>query len=194
MNWKVKLVLLFTNLRKPIEPRADADISKMRKLSDRAARLGSVLYDSKTSIALIKDASADGVPVRIYKDSKATGQRVIIYFHGGGFVLYGLDSHDRVCRRLCKMNDCIVVSVDYRLAPEHSFPAAHEDSLKALQWVRKNIASNGGNPEDIVLAGDSAGGNIAACLAHRCKELGIPLKAQVLIYPFIDGKIINPST
>ncbi|MDZ4844186.1 MAG: alpha/beta hydrolase [Chitinophagales bacterium] len=193
MNWRVHLVLLFTSLRKPLDPKPDADISKMRRLSDRAARLGSLLYDSKTPIALVKDASADGVPVRIYKDSKANGQRVMIYYHGGGFVLYGLDSHDRVCRRLCKMNDCIVVSVDYRLAPEHTFPAAHEDAFTAIQWVRANIEKYGGDSSKLILIGDSAGGNLAACMAHKCKRGNIPLLAQILNYPWIDGKLNNPS-
>lgn len=193
MNWKLKLVLLFTSLRKPLDPRPDADISKMRKLSERAAQLGSLLYDSKTPIAFIKDVSADGVPVRIYNNSKATGQRVLIYYHGGGFVLYGLDAHDRVCRRLCKMNNCIVVSVDYRLAPEHPFPAAHEDAFKAIQWVRKNISEYDGDASKLIVAGDSAGGNLAACMAHKCKQENIPLLAQILIYPWIDGKLNNPS-
>lgn len=193
MNWKLKLVLLFTNLRKPFDLHPGADISKMRRLSSRAARLGSFLYDSKTSITLIKDTSADDVPVRIYKDSNSPGQRVVVYYHGGGFVLYGLDSHDRVCRRLCKMNQCIVVSVDYRLAPEHSFPAAHKDAFTAIQWAQKNISEHGGDASKLIVAGDSAGGNLAACMAHKCKQENIPLLAQILIYPWIDGKLNNPS-
>lgn len=193
MNWRLKLVLLFTSLRKPIDPRPDADIAAMRRLSGRAARLGSFLYDSKTFIAFIKNVSADGVPVRIYKDSEAAGQRVMLYYHGGGFVLYGLDSHDRVCRRLCKMNNCIVVSVNYRLAPEFRFPAAHDDAFTAIQWVRRNISGYGGDASKLIVAGDSAGGNLSACMAHKCRRENIPLLAQILVYPWIDGKLINPS-
>lgn len=117
----------------------------------------------------------------------------MVYYHGGGFALYGLESHDNVCRRLCLLNHCIVVSVDYRLAPEHIFPAAHLDAFMALTWVVKNIHHFGGNPENLVVAGDSAGGNLAACMAHKCLKENIPLKAQVLIYPWIDGKLNNPS-
>ncbi len=91
------------------------------------------------------------------------------------------------------MTTCIVVSVDYRLAPEYTFPVAHEDSFKALQWVRQNIKTYGGNPEDLVVGGDSAGGNLSACMAHRCKKENIHLKAQILIYPWIDGRLNNPS-
>jgi acetyl esterase len=85
------------------------------------------------------------------------------------------------------------VSVDYRLAPEHTYPAAHEDAYTALLWVRQHINEYGGNPKDIVVAGDSAGGNLSACMALRCREAGIPLTAQVLIYPWIDGRLNNPS-
>ena len=131
--------------------------------------------------------------MRIYQNTDTVNQRVIIYYHGGGFVLYGLDSHDNVCRRLCRMNNCVVVSVDYRLAPEYTFPAAHEDAYTALLWVRNNISGYGGNPNDLVVAGDSAGGNLSACMAHRCKKENVKLSAQILIYPWVDGKLNNPS-
>lgn len=193
MNWKIKLVLLFAKFRKPIDASSTVDIAALRKKSDRAAALGSFIYDKKISIASVQDVNANGVPVRIYNNGTAKNQRVILYYHGGGFVLYGLYSHDLVCRRICSMNNCIVVSVDYRLAPEFTFPTAHEDAFHALQWTQANIASYGGNAADMVVMGDSAGGNISACMAHRCKKEGIPLRAQVLIYPWIDGKLNNPS-
>jgi acetyl esterase len=192
MNWRLKLVLLFTRIRKPIDGEG-ADIKDVRTKSEKAAWLGTQLFDKAVNVSKVTNANADGVPVRIYQNSSATGQRVIIYYHGGGFVLYGLDSHDNVCRRLCAMNNCVVVSVDYRLAPEHTFPAAHEDAFTAIQWVIKNINNYGGNPNDLVVAGDSAGGNLSACMAHRCRRQNIKLAAQVLIYPWIDGKLNNPS-
>lgn len=193
MNRKIKLVLLFAKFRKPITVDNVGSIAALRKKSDRAAALGSFLYDKKIPVQFIQDTSADGVPVRIYKNSDAPNQRVIVYYHGGGFVLYGRYSHDYVCRRLCSMNNCIVVSVDYRLAPEFTFPAAHEDAFKALQWVRQHISEYGGDGQNLVVAGDSAGGNLAACMAHRCREENIPLRAQVLVYPWIDGALNNPS-
>ena len=193
MNWKVKTVLLFGKLRKPIEPHGDMDISAMRKEANFAVRLGSLLFDSKIPIETIENRDAGGVPVRIYKDAPDSGQRVIIFYHGGGFVFYDLNSHDLVCRRLCKMNRCIVVSVDYRLAPEHAFPAAHEDAFTAIQWTIDNIENYGGDPAKIILHGDSAGGNLAACMALKCKKKNIPIQAQILVYPWIDGRLDNPS-
>lgn len=193
MNWKVKTVLLFGKLRKPIELTGEIDIKAMRKQADSAVRLGSFLFDDKLPVTNITDTTADGVPVRIYKDTPESGQRVIIYYHGGGFVFYGLDSHDHVCRRLCKMNRCIVVAVDYRLAPEHTFPAAHKDAFTAIQWTLANIEKYGGDPTKLILHGDSAGGNLAACMAHKCKRENIPILAQILVYPWIDGRLDTPS-
>lgn len=186
------MVLLFAKLRKPIDPN-NADVPTMRSRSERAAWYGKVLFDSHLPVKQVINTSADGVPVRIYNDSEKSGQPVMIYYHGGGFVLYHLDAHDRVCRRLCKMNKCIVVSVDYRLAPEHSFPAAHEDAFTAIKWVRANIQQYGGDASKLIVAGDSAGGNLSACMAHKCKRENIPLLAQILVYPWIDGKLDNPS-
>ena len=192
MTWKLKLVLLFTNLRKPLDAINDG-IEKLRKESDDAAKLGTRLFDTPVPVKKCTDINADGVPVRIYQNSSEPGQRVLIYYHGGGFVLYHLEAHHNVCRRLAAMNNCIVVSVDYRLAPEHTFPAAHDDAFTAIQWVRQHISEYGGNANDLFVAGDSAGGNLSACMAHRCKREGIALKGQILIYPWIDGKLSNPS-
>ncbi|MDB5281740.1 MAG: hypothetical protein JWO06_815 [Bacteroidota bacterium] len=193
MNWRLKLVLLFTKLQKPIEIGEVVDIKELRRKSDFAGRLGTRILDRPVEVLKTTDTTAETVPVRIYQNSTERSQRVIIYYHGGGFVLYDLNSHDNVCRRLCRMNNCIVVAVDYRLAPEHTYPAAHDDAFTAIKWVMKNIENYGGNPEEIILAGDSAGGNLSACMAHRCKAQGIKLKGQVLIYPWIDGKLNNPS-
>jgi acetyl esterase/lipase len=119
MTWKTRLVLLFAKLRKPLNNDSN-NIALLRKKSEKAAKIGYQLFDKKVTVANIINTNADGVPVRIYKDSDASNQPVIVYYHGGGFVLYGLDSHDNVCRRLCMMNRCLVVSVAYRLAPEHT--------------------------------------------------------------------------
>ncbi|MBS1617589.1 MAG: alpha/beta hydrolase [Bacteroidetes bacterium] len=192
MNWKLRLVLFFTNFNNPTEGEG-ISVPAWRRKANMSARLGALLYDRKTPVTFVQDATADGVPIRIYRNSTAAAQRVVIYYHGGGFALYGLDSHDYVCRRICAMNDCVVISVDYRLAPEHFFPAAHEDAFTAIKWVRAHIANYNGDPDNLVVMGDSAGGNLAACMAHKCKKEGIPLRAQVLVYPWIDGKLQHPS-
>lgn len=193
MNIKQKIVLLVSKLNPPLGENNANDISKKRKQAYSFSKLGFLLFDKKVEILNKKDAFIENIPIRIYKNSEKKLQNVILYYHGGGFVFYGLNSHDNVCKRICKMNDCIVVSIDYRLAPEHTFPAAHDDAFKAILWARENIEKYGGNPEKIIVAGDSAGGNLAACMAHRCKDANIPLLAQILIYPWTDGTINSPS-
>lgn len=197
MTWKTRLVLFFARLRVPPHASSMEYIHQLRKKSEKAARIGSKLFDKKVKGVETTDTLAAGVPIRIYnmldRDAESSAYPVIVYYHGGGFVLYSIDSHDNICRKLCVMNRCLVVSVAYRLAPEYTFPSAHEDAFTAIQWVRKNITSYGGNPDCIIVAGDSAGGNLAACMAHRCQKEAIPLRAQILIYPWIDGRLAHPS-
>lgn len=134
---------------------------------------------------------AGAIPVRIYHPLGAgdTGLPVVIYFHGGGFVLCDLDSHDSCCRRLSNGIGAVVVSVDYRLAPEHPFPAAVDDAWAATEWVATHVDELGGDPARLVLAGDSAGGNLAAVMAMRARDHGGPAIAfQVLIYPVVDQR------
>ncbi|OCB43967.1 lipase [Mycobacterium vulneris] len=136
---------------------------------------------------------AGEIPVRIYHplDSAdaGTGLPVLVYFHGGGFVLCDLDSHDSCCRRLANGIGAIVVSVDYRLAPEHPYPAAVDDALAATEWVAAHAGELGGDPARLVVAGDSAGGNLAAVVAMTARDRGGPTIAfQVLIYPVVDQR------
>jgi acetyl esterase len=129
--------------------------------------------------------------LRIYKPSRDTNLPVVVFFHGSGFVLCSLDSHDLICRQLCKASGAIIVSVDYRLAPEHKFPAASDDCLAATRWVGDHAREFGGDPARIALAGDSAGGNLAAATALRVRDQGGPaLRGQLLVYPVTD----HPST
>ncbi|WP_420584622.1 alpha/beta hydrolase [Ruegeria sp.] len=126
-----------------------------------------------------QDRSADGVPVRVYTAGDPT--RTVVYFHGGGFVVGGLDSHDDVCAEICAQTGYRVVAVDYRLCPEHVHPAQFRDSWTATNWVAQEY----GDP--IVLAGDSAGGNLAAAVAHHARGRLDGLLGQVLIYPGLGG-------
>lgn len=135
----------------------------------------------------------DGPRVRIYfplePDGSADGVPVLIYFHGGGFVLCDLESHDSCCRKLANGVGAVVVSVDYRLAPEFPFPAAVEDAWAATEWVAHHIGDLGGDPARLVVAGDSAGGNLAAVIAMMARDRGAPSIAfQVLIYPVVDQR------
>lgn len=126
-----------------------------------------------------QDMSANGVPVRVYSAGQPT--RTVVYFHGGGFVVGGLDSHDDVCAEICAQTGYRVVSVDYRLAPEHKHPAAFDDSWTATQWATDQF------DDGIVLAGDSAGGNLAAAVAHHARGRLDQIMGQVLIYPGLGG-------
>lgn len=127
------------------------------------------------------------IPVRIYTPGEEIPYPVLVYFHGGGWVLSNLDTHDMLCRKLANRADCIVVSVDYRLAPEHKFPVAVEDSYAATQWVAEHAHTFGGDPARIAVGGDSAGGNLSAVVALLARDQkGPSLIYQFLIYPATD--------
>ena len=129
---------------------------------------------------------AGGIPVRTYRNNGSHG--IFVYYHGGGFVIGDLDTHDEVCRRLALQSQATVVSVDYRLAPEHLFPAGVEDAWAALRWVSGNRAEIGGSTDSrIVVGGDSAGGNLAAVTALMARDSGLDLAAQLLVYPMVDA-------
>ena len=128
---------------------------------------------------------AGQLPVRVYTPRGAvSGPRgLVLYCHGGGFVLGDLDTYDSVCRAICRDSGCVMVAVDYRLAPEHPFPAAVEDCYGALAWVAAHAAGLGGDARRIAVCGDSAGGNLAAVLALLARQKGPAIRYQVLIYP-----------
>ncbi len=123
-----------------------------------------------------------GLNLRLYRPNKTAGTGVV-YFHGGGFVLGSLDTHDNTCRHLALLTETVVISVEYRLAPEHPYPAAPIDCLAALNWVNENRLSLG--LDNIFVAGDSAGGNLAAATVNKAKG-SIDLSGQILIYPVTD--------
>ena len=134
----------------------------------------------------------DGLTARIYKPSALTGLPVVLYIHGGGWVVGSIATHDNICRRLSNYARAIVVSVGYRLAPEYKFPAALEDVYAALQWVHAESGSFGGDPGRIAVSGDSAGGNlaVAVCLITRDRG-GPPVRFQALAYPAVDASNLD---
>ncbi len=144
----------------------------------------------------IQVEGAEGqINARIYSGpAKHRPQPILVYYHGGGWVQGDLDSHDGICGKLAKWSDCIVIAVDYRLAPEHKFPCAPLDAIAAYKWVRTNAASLGGDPERIGVGGDSAGGNLAAVVCQQTAINGERTpELQVLIYPALDGRMITDS-
>jgi acetyl esterase len=143
-----------------------------------------------TPVAAVEDwvipGPAGDLPVRVYTPAGRGPFPLVLYFHGGGWVLANLDTHDPICRALCAGVECVVVSVDYRLAPEHRFPAAIDDALAATRWAACAAAEIGGDPARIAVAGDSSGGNLATVTALRTRDEGGPtLLGQLLIYPVV---------
>jgi acetyl esterase/lipase len=145
--------------------------------------------DDATAEDRVVDTTAGAVPVRIYRPHGIdhTPHPGVVFCHGGGFVLCDIDSHDGFCRAMAARTASVVISVGYRLAPEHPAPAAAEDAYGALDWVIRNAAGLSLDPQRIAVAGDSAGGNLAAVAALLCRDRGTALPAaQILLYPVID--------
>jgi acetyl esterase len=128
------------------------------------------------------------IPIRIYQATDAENLPVILFFHGGGFVLSNINSHDRVCRRIARDNNAVVISVDYRLAPEYKFPIPVQDCYDATVWAAQNAEIHKGDVSRLMVMGDSAGGNLATATCMMARDLGGPaIQYQVLIYPCTDG-------
>ena len=149
------------------------------------------LMAQAADIATVTERTVQGpggdLKLRVYRPLGQGPFPLLVFFHGSGFVLCSLDTHDGMCRNLCAGAQCVVVSVDYRLAPEHKFPAGLNDCVFATSWVSEHAAELGGDAGRIIVGGDSAGGNLAAATALRIRdEGGPPLLGQLLIYPVTD--------
>lgn len=138
----------------------------------------------------VRDVVAGGVPSRLYRPTASTSIGLVIYFHGGGWVVGDLETHDHVCRTMAVNTGHAVLSVDYRLAPEHKFPAAVDDAFAATKWAYENADVLGVDAARLAVAGDSAGANLAAVVAQQGL---VPLKYQVLVYPTVDMSMTLPA-
>lgn len=147
------------------------------------------------TLALSFDVDTGPIAMRLYRAEPSNGepQPVILYFHGGGFVIGDLETHDRICRALCAASGAALLAVDYRLAPEHPFPAAVDDSVAAFDWLVANAAKHDLDVKRISVAGDSAGGLLAAYVAQIARDRDISLTAQLLYYPVVDMTMSYPS-
>lgn len=160
----------------------DYTIDQQRAIYDRMCREFFAGYpEGVTAETTAIVTPAHPIPIRIYRTQAPDMAATVLYYHGGGFILGGLDSHDDVCAELCARTGYEVVSVDYRLAPEHLHPAAFEDALAAFEWAVRERA------RPILLCGDSAGGNLAAAVAQHARGHESALIGQVLIYPSLGG-------
>ncbi|MDO7867875.1 alpha/beta hydrolase [Nocardioides jiangxiensis] len=138
-------------------------------------------------IGSVRDLEVAGVPARLYVP-RAGSEALLVYIHGGGWIVGDIDSHDSTCRVLAEKAGVRVLSLDYRLAPEHPFPAAYEDCMAAYRWVAAHAADLGADPARLAVGGDSAGGNLSAAVALQAAEEGLPLAFQLLIYPATDPR------
>lgn len=171
LDQDLRALLFLANRNRPLEDyppvEARSQATKRRKL----------LPKPPVELFAVEDLNAAGLPMRRYRPSSTPSGRGLLYFHGGGFVIGDLESHDHLCRTLAKEGDCEVIAVDYRLAPEHPFPAAVEDALAAWTWFREQPF------ERRLVGGDSAGANLAAVI---CQQAEHPPDGQLLIYPATD--------
>jgi len=186
----------------PLDPQARAmldamaamprpDFATLRAADYRAALAAMPPFAPGDPVAaqqdLVLDGAAGPLNARLYRPDDSTSPLpLVIYFHGGGFVLCGLDSHDNICRSLARRSGALVLSVDYRLAPEARFPAAANDAVAAVRWAAAHAARLGADPARLAVAGDSVGGNLAAVACQQLRGSGIALAHQLLLYPYLD--------
>ena len=186
-----------------IEAVALAQLPPLDELSPEDARLHynlrSAELPANPAIGEVSDRKIPGpdgdIGIRVYQPVKANADEdsagelrpALIFFHGGGWVIGTIDTHDVVCRALCEALEAVVVSVDYRLAPEHPFPAAADDCTAATKWVAEHGEEIGVDGTRLALCGDSAGGNLAAVVSQDCAAVGPKVSAQALIYPCVNA-------
>src|SRR4051794_19968907 len=193
----------------PLDPQAQAVIDMIEQLgvtdlnddtdpNEIRALMNAAVLPSGIEVASITDREIPGpagpITVRVYRPGGDAPKPVIVYFHGGGWVLGSLGTHDGTCRRLADGAGAVVVSVDYRMAPEDRYPAAVDDSFAALAWVAAHADELGGDAARLAVAGDSAGGNLAAVMSQLARDHGGPaIRFQLLVYPVTDHEFTSVS-
>jgi acetyl esterase len=181
----VQIALRLEKLMGGFEPRPVEEARELRRSEARA------FSGPRIALARVDELELPG-PAGVMRARRYVPHRaedpgpLVVYFHGGGHVVGDLDTHDQACRFLAREIPAALLAVDYRCAPESRFPAAVDDALEAFRWVRTNAAELGADPERVAVAGDSAGGNLAATAAIACRDAGIELSAQLLVYPVTD--------
>ena len=208
MPWQIHHTRLTPQMRRVLTGMARAGQPPLHTLSAQAARAAyeigaSVLEVPKAPLPRVEDftlPARDGcaLPARLYApvataQAPAEGLPLLLYLHGGGFVIGSIQTHDTLCRELCRLSGCLVVSLDYRLAPAHPFPPASQDAWDALQWLARHGATLGAAEGALAVGGDSAGGTLAAACAIEARDAGLPLALQLLFYPGCTSHQDTPS-
>ncbi len=166
----------------------DKPIAEQRKIYDAMCREFFAGYPKGvTAETSAIDAGDHQIPIRRYQKESGNNAASVVFYHGGGFVVGGLESHDDVCAEICDRTGYSLVSIDYRMAPEHAFPDCYSDALTAFEWAAEGIS------EPIVLVGDSAGGNLAAAVSHATRDHAVRPVGQVLVYPGFSGDYTKNS-
>ena len=186
LDAQIDAILQLVTAAEPVDAATQTPADARRTFVEMAAAL-----NSGESVAAAHDRTVPGpageIPVRIYMPHTLAGEApypALVFYHGGGFVVGDLGSYDPLCRAIANKAGCLLVSVDYRLAPEHKFPAGLDDAYAAALWVYNNAATLEIDPARIAVGGDSAGGNLSTLVAHLARERGTPpLVYQALIYP-----------
>lgn len=179
-------------------PTLDASFPDVTSMTGAQARMAFraryVPNPSPEPVSSVTDTVVAGIPVRIYRPTASAHLPILVYAHGGGFVFCDLDTHDGLCRSVANLLPAVVISVDYRLAPEHPWPAGAEDVYAVTQWAAAHAAELGGDPARLVVGGDSAGGNLAAVTALMTRDRGgAPVAAQLLVYPVLAADFTTDS-
>lgn len=189
---EVQLILDFLESMGP--PGDELSATELRESYAALSLVESVADMASVSDRVVPTPGGD-IPVRVYVPTTEPGPRpVLVYFHGGGWVIGSVDTHDGSVRAIAEGSGLTVVSVDYRLAPEHPFPAALDDCLAAVRWVVDNAAELDVDPSRLAVGGDSAGGNLAAVVSQQFAASGGPdIRFQLLVYPATDGTMSHPS-
>ena len=166
----------------------ETDAAEVRAQADAMERVPPT-EDIGSVVDRVIPGTGHQIPIRVYEPlgDDAGPRPGVVYYHGGGWTICGLDTHESACRRLANETGSVVVSVDYRLAPEHKYPAAADDAYTALCWVSEHADELGIDRSRLAVAGDSAGGNLGAVVALRARDEGPPVAFQLLVYPVIDS-------
>jgi acetyl esterase len=196
----------------PVDPPIQRMLELLASMQPRSLAAGSpdqarrafrtLTVDSRSPRSIVPVAAVEELELsgpacplraRVYRPGAAPPLATIVFIHGGGWVIGDVETHDNQCRTLCGETGSVVLSTEYRLAPEAPFPAGLEDALAVTRWAAENVAALGGDPDRIAIAGDSAGGNLAAVVAQELRDTGPKLAAQLLIYPGTDFVTRYPS-